>query len=610
MDSLILITTIITFSWYFILGPTLLQGDADSLPTRMLTCALSISDLLVISFLILLSRSTVDRSLRITIRGLSLAMVIFVLTDSILAYLFLSTEPGLAINLGWIGGIFVVALSLHAMRWLPGNQASQRDATPHPSSLVAMPMWRSLLAYMLIPVVIGLVFYLWETDRTSALAIGTYSCSLLLLVVIFIKQIVVMREIHGLNQGFQRLQRVLNEKNMTLEQANARLDALATTDPLTELPNHRALVSVLDQELARCEQYAHKCSVLFFDLDHFKALNDSYGHTGGDTALREFGSLVRATLPSISTIGRWGGEEFVVLLPEQDTTQASLIAEQLRSAVSNYSFSIGGGMHLTCSIGIASYPAHAQQRETLLQATDSAMYGAKRLGRNQVRVIDDPAVTALLATSSEIEGRDEAALIGTVHALALLVDERDAPTGKHSQHVGTLLLQLAQSLGFSAPEASQFSLIGQLHDIGKIVVADQILNKQEPLTESELASLRRHPQVGADVVSCIPSLRPLAPVIHAHHERWDGTGYPDQLAGETIPLGARLLAVVDAYVVMIDGRTYQPAVSPREALEELQRRAGTQFDPQAVEALTRMLQDTPEHRAEYESEAALSDILA
>jgi len=190
------------------------------------------------------------------------------------------------------------------------------------------------------------------------------------------------------------------------------------------------------------------------------------------------------------------------------------------------------------------------------------MYGSKRLGRNQVRVIDDPAITALLATSSEVEGRDEAALLAQFmpwHCWLISVMRKQ---GNIRNALENSLLQLAQSLGFSASEASLLSLVGQLHDIGKIVVADQLLNKEEPLTESELASLHRHPQVGADVLSCIPSLRPLAPIIHAHHEQWDGTGYPDQLVGETIPFGARLLAVVDGYAVMIDGRSYQPAIIP------------------------------------------------
>jgi two-component system cell cycle response regulator len=577
MDNLVLITAIITFSWYFILGPMLLVSDRETLSGN---AAFPVFDLLVIICLILLARSTADSGLRITITALSFALIIFVLTDSILVYQSLRGPANNLLSLGWIAGDFTIALSLQAMRWLPGSQTNQEASTLQASSLTVMPLWRSLLSYTLVPAAIGLVLVLMWTDRSSPLAIGTFACSLILLSLIFVKQFVVIQETHILNRGFQRLQHVVEEKNIALEQANTSLEALATTDPLTELPNHRALVTILDQELARSQQYQRSCSLLFFDLDHFKAINDGYGHAGGDIALREFGSLLRATLPAINTIGRWGGEEFVAILPEQNATEAANTAEGLRSAVANHMFPIAGGMHLTCSIGVASSPAHSSQPEMLLQAADSAMYGAKRLGRNQVRLVDDPAVIALLEVNSAIEGRDEAALIGIIHALALLVEKRDTKTGEHSQRVGALLLPLAQSLGLSEAEAQLFSLAGSLHDIGKIVIPDSILQKQGPLTEQEVACIHQHPQVGAEVVSFIPSLRVLAPIIHAHHEWWNGTGYPDKLAGEAIPFGARLLAIVDAYVAMT---TEHPDQDAHKAIAELRRGAGIQFDPAIVE---------------------------
>ncbi len=210
------------------------------------------------------------------------------------------------------------------------------------------------------------------------------------------------------------------------------------------------------------------------------------------------------------------------------------------------------------------------------------MYGAKRLGRNQVRLIDDAAVVTLLATNATVEGRDEAALVGTAHALVLLAEKRDSFSGEHAQKVGDLLLQLAQALGLSEAEAQLLSLAGQLHDIGKIIIPDSLLEKQEPFTEQELACIRMHPQVGAEVVSSIPSLRALAPVICAHHEWWNGRGYPSGQVGEAIPFGARLLAVVDAYVAMTTKRRDQEADTPTWALAELQRGAGTQFDPAVV----------------------------
>ena len=368
-----------------------------------------------------------------------------------------------------------------------------------------------------------------------------------------------------------------------------RILALATTDPVTGLLNHRALLDRLDQELERAHRYERSCSLLFLDLDHFKALNDGYGHAVGDALLTEFADLVRTQLRRIDTLGRWGGEEFVVILPELQAEEALHAAEAVRAIVAAHPFRVGGGLHLTCSIGLASYPLHAQEREGWLSAADQAMYGAKRFGRNQVRVANDPAVLALFSASPAEGGREEAMLLGMAEALVSLVEARDHVTGRHSQQVADLVFQLALALGWPASEAQMLALAGKLHDVGKIAIPDAVLQKPGALTQEEWALIRIHPVVGADVVSHIPALRPLAPVIRAHHERWDGQGYPDRLAGEAIPLGARILMVVDAYLAMSIDRPYRKAYAPAVALTELQRCAGSQFDPQVVEALVSLL---------------------
>jgi PAS domain S-box-containing protein len=236
-----------------------------------------------------------------------------------------------------------------------------------------------------------------------------------------------------------------------------------------------------------------------------------------------------------------------------------------------------------------SYPLHARDREGLLSAADQAMYGAKHFGRNQVRLAHDPAVRALFSVSPAEGGREEAALVGMAEALVALVEARDHLTGSHCQHVADLVHQLALALGWPATEAQMLTLAARLHDLGKVAVPDTILQKPGALTKEEWTLMRSHPAVGAGVVSHIPALRPLAPVIRAHHERWDGQGYPDQLAGEAIPLGARILTVVDAYLTMLTDRPYQPARAPAMALAELRRCAGSQFDPRLVEALVQLL---------------------
>jgi diguanylate cyclase (GGDEF)-like protein len=393
-----------------------------------------------------------------------------------------------------------------------------------------------------------------------------------------------------ITRSIRRLYQQIEEKNAGLAESNTRLEALATTDLLTELPNHRALLWMITQELERTQRYASSCSLLFLDLDHFKALNDGYGHAAGDIALRELGGVLISTIRRKDIAGRWGGEEFVIILPETTTEEAVKIAENVRKAVSFHSFGISGGLHLTCSIGVACSPDHGDDLDTLITNADQAMYGAKHLGRNQVRMVRDPAVIALLAGETDDEGREESALRGTVEALVTLVEERDRSLGHHSQHVADLVYQLALSFGMPQEQAEGVAQAGHLHDVGKIAIPDAILLKPGPLTEDEWTLMRRHSVVGAEVISHIPSVRPLVPVILAHHEWWDGCGYPNHLQGEQIPFAARLISVVDAYSVMITDRPYQQAYSPAAAVQELRRCAGTQFDPQVVEALILLLE--------------------
>jgi HD-GYP domain-containing protein (c-di-GMP phosphodiesterase class II) len=176
-----------------------------------------------------------------------------------------------------------------------------------------------------------------------------------------------------------------------------------------------------------------------------------------------------------------------------------------------------------------------------------------------------------------------------VEALATLVEVRDTATGHHAHQVAELVLQLALAMGLSVSEAQMIALAGRLHDVGKVSIPDAVLQKPSRLTQEEWGLVRTHPMVGAAVVGHIPALRPLVPVIRAHHERWDGQGYPDHLEGEAIPFGARLLMAVDAYLAMTVDRPYQKARAPSVALTELRRCAGSQFDPQVVAALEQVL---------------------
>jgi diguanylate cyclase (GGDEF)-like protein len=329
--------------------------------------------------------------------------------------------------------------------------------------------------------------------------------------------------------------------------------------------------------------------LVFFDVDHFKMLNDSFGHAAGDTALRELGAVARSCLRGTDTVGRWGGEEFVVLLADTGSAAAMVSTERLRRTIAAHRFAGVADTRLTCSLGVAVYPDDGLTRTQLIDSADRAMYAAKRFGRNQVFAAADPAAAALNGYPHPKDARDEDALTGAVEALALLVDERDSYTGAHAARVSELSRRLATELRCDAADTSTIGMAARLHDIGKVAVPDAILMKPGRLTDEEWVLIHKHPVVAAEVLSRIPALRPIAHVVRAHHERWDGTGYPDGAAGEDIPLGARIISAADAFNAMVTARPYSDALDPGLALAEIRRCSGTQFDPQVVTAMDRAL---------------------
>ena len=367
-----------------------------------------------------------------------------------------------------------------------------------------------------------------------------------------------------------------------LQDAHDELAALATTDPLTGLANHRAVVGVIEKEIERAQRYSRTFSILFLDLDHFKTLNDTSGHRAGDEALNAFSLVLRDRLRGVDTPARWGGEEFLVILPETGPNEAIAVAENIRKTVAAHAFG-DAGMHLTCSIGVASYPRDGETRSSLVDAADRAMYAAKSLGRNQALVASDAAVLALEGQRHDAS-RDGLALTGAIQALAMLVDARDNYTGAHANDVSRLAHAVALELRLPAGEAQLISVAARLHDVGKVAVPDAVLSKTGPLTDQEWTIMRTHPVVGADVLALIPALRSIVPSVRSHHERFDGTGYPDRLYQDQIPLGARVIAVADAYSAMTSDRPYRKAISAEAAMTELRTHAGSQFDPTVLDA--------------------------
>jgi diguanylate cyclase (GGDEF)-like protein len=360
-----------------------------------------------------------------------------------------------------------------------------------------------------------------------------------------------------------------------------RLADAARTDPLTGLQNRRGFEESFGAEVERAKREGRSLTVLLGDLDHFKSLNDKMGHPAGDAALVRVGQLLLAALRRPDPVARTGGEEFALILPGAAGEVAWGIAERLRASVEE-AFE-GDPVQLTISLGLAQFPQNGDTADDLLEAADQALYAAKRLGRNR-SVIFSEEIAPLVRERAASADTQLATLLGLAEAL----DLRDSGTADHCRTVGRYCAVIAQQLGFAPDRVKRVETAGILHDVGKIGLPDEILRKPGQLTEEEWRPLRRHPEIGARILSD-DAFADIRGWIVAHHERLDGKGYPRGLSGDKIPLEARIIAVADAYEAMTSHRVYRAAVAPEAARGELLACAGTQFDPMVVAAFVAAL---------------------
>jgi diguanylate cyclase (GGDEF)-like protein/putative nucleotidyltransferase with HDIG domain len=356
---------------------------------------------------------------------------------------------------------------------------------------------------------------------------------------------------------------------------------LALTDPLTGLGNHRHFHERLQRELLSAEEQAQPLTLCFVDIDDFKKVNDRYGHPSGDRVLSQVGARLRQGGEAF----RLGGDEFALLLVDHDETMALAAADSIVERIATVDFDHIGTV--TVSAGLATFPMQGHGRDELIRLADSALYWAKEHGKNRVRLYR-PEVVELSELKRLAAGPDKAARYRAAASLAKAVDARDTYTGSHSERVGELAAKVAKRLGLNAEQVELTRLAGSLHDLGKLAIPEEILRKPGTLTDSERLVLERHPQIGFRMLDSL-GVDPVADLVLHHHERWDGAGYPDGLRGEEIPLGARIIFVTDAYDAMTSDRIYRPKLSSQAALAELERCAGTQFDPGIVAAFVEEL---------------------
>ncbi len=542
IDASVIAVSVGLLSWVFLIGPYAIDAQLPTL-VKAVSIAYPVADLLVFGVAVRLL--VVPGARPVSYYLLAASLLVVLATDSayVLMQLTGTYSTGNVLDATWLGSyVLLGAAALHpSMR----AQAEPGDAGgPRASLLRLIPLAAASLmapATLVIQASLGRTIDVWVIAAASA--------TLFLLVV-------------------ARLAGLVDEQRR-----------VAITDELTHLYNRRFFEATLTLEVEQAARSSQDLGLLVLDLDHLKRVNDAYGHQAGDRVLREIANRLTGAIRSGDIIARYGGGEFVVLLRNTSGDALPDTAERLRHAIGDEPVILADGtwVNLTASIGGATRPVHAHSAEELVRAADQALHAAKRLGRNRVQVGPPTGRAAV------IEERDEDAVVAYLERLADEIDARQA-TEEHSAAISRWAGTIADHLGLGPDTRRSCELAGRFHDIGKIVVPDEILLKPGPLTNREWAVLRRHPVQGARLIGLASAFQDIAFVVRQHHERFDGSGYPDHRAGDDIRIEARIVAVCDAWAAMRANRPYNEARSVEEAREQLRIWSGSQFDSKVVAA--------------------------
>jgi len=386
---------------------------------------------------------------------------------------------------------------------------------------------------------------------------------------------------------------------------NARLyqQALLTslTDPLTGVGSRRLLEDVLQAECARAQRYRRAFSVAMIDLDNFKTINDVLGHATGDDALRKLARCIEAEERATDILARYGGDEFVILMPETEAADASVLLERLRARVRQIEIAENVSMTMSCGVAQNSQEC-ADSPSDVLRRADLALYEAKSAGRNCVRVWDETMSKRLKAKDIELKKitelqrrvdglsvKAEKLFMQSIWGLVQALEAKDPYAKRHSENVMHYAVNTAKTMKLRPQDIEIIHRAAMIHDIGKIGVPDAILSKAGKLTPRERQVVEQHPLIAVRILGKMSFLEREIVIVRHHHERWNGEGYPDGLSKTSIPAGARLLAVADVFDALTSPRSYRNARSVSQALKILVDSSGYELDPEAVRGLSRWI---------------------
>ena len=480
---------------------------------------------------------------------------------------------------------------------------------------VAWPVHNSAgrsVGYLRATVPVGGVYRQALAARRTVLIILSLSMGLVLLIIMGVHMLVAgpivrlmrkLQEIESGQTGRKGLTENLHGEPLVvarrLESVFDRLDHMSKTDQLTGLANRRHFQQMLNCSFEQARRYNRPLSVMVLDLDFFKAVNDAAGHRAGDDMLRSVASAIRQACRRADLAARFGGDEFAILLPESTAADIAPVANRIRQTISRQAVH-GRNLEvkITVSIGIADLNCGVVDRpETLVNLADRALYAAKELGRNRSVMAhdldgltwpdsceDDGKVGLLCKKLAGLDNQFKDLFLRAVEEVVDALEQRNPHMVDHARRAKRYAILIAREMELPDRMIKHLSGAAMLHDIGMLALPDSVLLCARALDEQQWQVIRRHPLIGARIMEGMEFLEQEIPTVRCHHERYDGNGYPEGMAGAEIPLPARILAVADAFEAMTSSRAFREAKTLEESLQELKDQAGEQFDPVVVEA--------------------------